>query len=215
MTPYYDRRDAGRQLADELPKNPILRANPNDLVVLGIPRGGVVVADEIAKALHAPLDVFITRKIGAPFNPELAVGAVASGGVTILDEQLIRELRISHSVVYRERDRQLREIERRMSLFRGQKPPPEVKDKVVIVADDGIATGATTHATLQALRQLGPSRLVLAVPVAPPQVMPMLRAEADEVVVLDTPDPFIAVGNFYEDFTQVGDDEVVEILQCA
>lgn len=208
MTRFANRRDAGQRLAAKL------RAYQNraDVIVLGIPRGGMVVAAEIARALHVPLDVFIARKIGAPHNEELAIGAMAGDGTVFLDELLIRELRLPEALVQRAQEIQKQEIERRAKLYRGDRPPLQLQDKTVIVTDDGVATGATTIATLRALRQHKPARLLLAVPVAPRQVLPLLRAECDTVIVLDTPEPFVAVGYFYADFEQVTDAEVTDIL---
>lgn len=208
MTRFRDRREAGQQLARKL------RAYQDcaDAVVLGIPRGGIVVAAEIAHALHAPLDVFIAHKIGAPFNEELAIGAIAGDGTVFLDKALIQELHLPEDRVRQARETQLREIERRAKLYRRDRAPLQLQNKIVIVADDGVATGATTMATLRALRRQDPARLVLAVPVAPRQVMPLLHAECDEVIVLDAPDPFVAVGYFYEDFEQVTDEQVIAFL---
>lgn len=205
---FRNRRDAGRQLAARLAR----LEGRGDVLVLGIPRGGILVADEIAQALGAPLDVFITRKIGAPFNPELAIGAVASDGTVFLDRALIYELGISDKWLAHARASQMREIQRRLHVYRGAKPAPVIKDQTVVLTDDGIATGATVIAALRALGASEPSRLVLAIPVAPPQVVPALDAEADELVILHTPEPFRAVGYFYEDFEQVTDEEVVQIL---
>lgn len=220
MTKFRNRREAGRQLAARLMKGSGLGAPSGgnlrtDLFVLGIPRGGVVVAVEVARALHAPLDVFITRKIGAPHNPELAIGAVTSDGAVFLDRSLIQHLHIPQNLVDRERDEQQREIQRRLEMFRRDKPPLDLTGKIVILVDDGIATGATTFAALRALKNQQPSRVILAVPVAPRQVIAQLRDECDELVILDSPDPFVAVGYFYEDFEQVSDDEVVELLGTA
>jgi putative phosphoribosyl transferase len=211
MILFHDRRDAGRQLATRL-ENLKGRA---DVVVLGIPRGGVVVADEIARALEAPLDVFVTHKIGAPFNPELAVGAVASDGTTFLDQVLIKELGLSLGTVEREKERQVREIQRRAELYRRGQPPYELTNKTVILADDGVATGSTTLAALRALANHHPAKRILAVPVAPLITTQVLLRESDELIVLDTPEPFLAVGRFYEEFDQVGDVEVVDILSAA
>lgn len=208
MEKFLDRRDAGRQLAERLTHY----EGRTDAIVLGIPRGGVVVADEIALALGSPLDVFITRKIGAPFNHELAIGAVASDGTVLLDQGLIHQLHIPQILVGLERSNQLREIQRRLDMYRRGKPPLALKNKIVILADDGIATGATVVVAVRALRKGTPQRVVVAVPVAPAQVVPQLQAECDELVLLDSPDPFVAVGNFFEDFSQVTDAEVVEIL---
>lgn len=211
MILFHDRRDAGRQLAVRLE---YLKGRA-DVIVLGIPRGGVVVADEIARALEAPLDVFVTHKIGAPFNPELAVGAVASDGTTFLDQVLIKELGISSATVEREKERQVREIQRRAELYRRGQPPYGLTDKTVILADDGVATGSTTLAALRALANHHPLKRILAVPVAPLITTRILARESDELIVLDTPEPFLAVGRFYEEFEQVSDAEVVDILSAS
>lgn len=208
MKKFHDRRAAGKQLASRLAEY----AGHADVIVLGIPRGGVVVADEIARALRVPLDVMITRKLGAPGNPELAVGAVAGDGTVLVDRQMIADLHISERELEQERARQLGEIERRTEMYRGDKPPLNLVNKTVILIDDGIATGATVIAALRALRVKRPRRVVLAVPVAPGAVVPQLRAECSQLVLLASPEPFIAVGNFYENFAQVTDDEVLEIL---
>ncbi len=207
MRRFVNRRDAGKRLAAKL------RAYHKraDVLVLGIPRGGIVVAAEIARALDAPLDVFIARKIGAPCNEELAIGALAQDGAVFLDDALIDELHLSDRQVQDARAAQQKEIERRLKLYRGARPPLNVQNKIVIVADDGVATGATTIAALRALRQRQPTRLILAIPVAPRQVAPLLRAECDELIILDTPEPFNAVGYFYEDFEQVTDNEVIAL----
>lgn len=208
MTRFRDRREAGQQLARKL------RAYQDcaDAVVLGIPRGGIVVAAEIAFALRTSLDVFIAHKIGAPFNEELAIGAIAGDGTVFLDNALIRELHLPEDRVRQARETQLREIERRANLYRRDRASLQLQDKIVIVADDGVATGATTMATLRALRRQNPARLMLAVPVAPRQVVPLLRAECDELIVLEAPEPFVAVGYFYEDFEQVTDEQVIAYL---
>src|SRR5581483_2460944 len=190
MEKFLDRREAGQRLAEKL----IALKGQSAVIVLGIPRGGIVVADEIAQALDAPLDVFITRKIGAPFNHELALGAVASDGTVFLDQALIHQLHIPRILVEHERKKQLREIARRVSLYRGSRAPLIVENKIVILVDDGIATGSTTIAALRALRKQNPQRIILAVPVAPRPSLPILRAECDELVILDSPEPFVAVG---------------------
>jgi putative phosphoribosyl transferase len=211
MILFHDRRDAGQQVAERLGH----LAGRSDVVVLGIPRGGIVVADEIARALGAPLDVFVTHKIGAPFNPELAVGAVASDGTTFLDQPLIEELGLAQNTVEREKDRQVREIQRRAELYRRGQPAYELADKTVVLADDGVATGSTTIAALRALAKRRPTRRILAVPVAPSMTLQLLERETDELIVLASPEPFLAVGRFYEEFEQVGDEEVIEILTAA
>jgi predicted phosphoribosyltransferase len=211
MILFQDRRDAGRQLAARLEQ---FKARA-DVVVLGIPRGGIVVADEIARELEMPLDVFITRKIGAPFNPELALGAVASDGTTFIDNFLVEQLGIPFREVEREKELQMREIQRRAELYRRGQLPYELGAQVVILADDGVATGSTTVVGLRALARHQPARRILAVPVAPARVAENLARECDELVVLATPEPFQAVGRFYENFEQTTDDEVVEILAEA
>lgn len=211
MILFHDRRDAGEQVARRLEH---LKGR-RDVVVLGIPRGGIVVADEIARALGVPLDVFVTHKIGAPFNPELAVGAVASDGTTFLDRPLIEELGLSASAVEHEKERQVREIKRRAELYRRGQPAYELAGKTVVIADDGVATGSTTVVALRALANRKPARRILAVPVAPMQTLQVLLRESDELTVLAAPEPFLAVGRFYEEFEQVSDDQVIEILSAA
>lgn len=211
MICFTDRRDAGKRLAAKLTH---YKNNPS-ANVLGIPRGGVVVAQEIARALDVPLDVFITRKLGAPMNAELAIGAAASDGAVLLDQQLIQQLHISPKFIEHERAKQMREMQRRLEMYRRGKPPLGLQNKIVILVDDGIATGATVFAALRALKNQNPTRVILAVPVAPRQVLPQLRAACDELELLDAPEPFVAVGYFYQDFEQVADEEVVRILSEA
>ena len=205
---FRDRRDAGQQLATRLA---FLKDQPN-VIVLGIPRGGVVVAAEVARALHAPLDIFLAHKIGAPFNPELAIGAVTSNGEVLLDDVLIRQLRLSQKEIAREVEQQRAEIARRLGTFRQVRPPLDVKNKTVVLIDDGVATGSTVLASLRALRQQNPGRLILAIPVGPAETMQQLACECDQLIVLDTPEPFYAVGRFYMRFDQTLDAEVVALL---
>ncbi len=208
---FQDRRDAGRQLAERLA---FLKDEPN-VIVLGIPRGGVVVAAEIARALAAPLDVFLAHKLAAPFNPELAIGALTSDDQVLLDEGLVSELRLSEKEIAQEVEHQRKEIARRLNLFRKARPPLDVNAKTVVLADDGVATGSTTLAALRALRRHQPARLILAIPVGPPDTVARLARECDEVVALATPEPFWAVGRFYLHFDQTEDAEVIALLRSA
>lgn len=211
MTLFDDRRAAGRQLGERLSD---LR-DRRDALVVGIPRGGVVVADEVARVLGLPLDVLVTHKIGAPFNPELALGAVASDGTVYLDQDLIDQLHIPHALIEHAQQRQLREIHRRAELYRQGQPPLPLRDRTVILVDDGVATGSTTIAALRAIKKQGAAARILAAPVAPAPVVTLLRQESDRVVLIDTPDPFFAVGYFYLNFEQTTDEQVIEILRAA
>jgi putative phosphoribosyl transferase len=208
MMRFRDRREAGQLLAEELD----FLKDKEEVVVLGIPRGGVVVAYEVAQAIGAPLDVYITRKIGAPHNPELAIGAVASDGRTVLDHDLVRQLGVPNDYVEEETERQRREIERRAREYRGDRPPLDLAGKTVVVVDDGVATGATTMATLRALQKQEPKELILAIPVGPPNTVKQLGEEADRVICLSTPRLFWAVGAFYAVFDQTQDEEVKRLL---
>ena len=201
-----DRLDAGERLAEALKEH----AGP-DAVILGIPRGGVIVAEVVAHTLGAPLDVVVPRKVGAPGNPELGLGAVAPG-VRVLDPWLIERLGVDEGYLEREIASEEREIERRLHAYRAGRPPVDVEGKMAVVVDDGVATGGTAVAALRWARAQGAERVVLAVPVAPPQTMARLREEADEVVALATPEPFFAVGEWYRVFDQTSDDEVVTAL---
>lgn len=202
---FRERRDAGRRLAEAL-----AHVRDRRPLVLAVPRGGVVVGREVADYLAAPLEVVVPRKLRAPFNPELAIGAVAEGGAVFVDEDTARG--VGGDYLETEIAAQRREIERRVQVYRGGRPLPNLAGHTAIVVDDGIATGATLVAALRAARALGPERLVAAVPVAPPEGVARLAREADEVVCLFAPEMFYAVGQFYEDFTQVEDDEVVALL---
>ncbi len=205
---FQDRREAGRQLAVALAAYRDRRP-----FVLAIPRGGVIVGYEVAKALGAPLDVVVPRKLRAPFNPELAVGAVAHDGSVYLDSPLVSHLDVTEEYVREETARQLEEIRRRMQIYRGDRPPAVLEGTTSIVVDDGIATGSTMIAALRATRAARPAHLVAAIPVAPAEGVAMLRREADDVVCLYTPPMFYAVGQFYVDFAQTDDAEVVELLR--
>jgi putative phosphoribosyl transferase len=205
---FEDRADAGRRLAEALKTY----AGRSDLIVLALPRGGVPVAYEVARALNAPLDLLIVRKLGTPGNPELAMGAIASGGASVLNREVVSMYRISDETIEQAAAKERRELERRERLYRGDRPYPELENRCIIVVDDGIATGATMRAGLAALRQKNPACIVVAVPLAPPDTLERLRTEVDEVVCLTTPEPFFAVGQGYRDFSQTSDDEVREIL---
>jgi len=183
-------------------------------MVLGLPRGGVPVAAEVARALGAPLDVFLVRKLGLPGQEELAMGAIASGGARVLNDEVVNALRLPESVLEQVTERERAELERRDRAFRGDRPPPDVRGRVAIVVDDGLATGSTMRAAIAALRTLEPARIVVAVPAAPPATCEELRAEVDDLVVLLTPHPFHAVGLWYEDFTPTSDQEVRAILRA-
>ena len=209
---FTNREDAGRQLAVRLGR---LKADPGaGVVVLGLPRGGVVVAAQIATALAAPLDVLVVRKLGAPAQPELAIGAVTDGEhpQRILNQRVIASLRVAPEYLEQEAARQLEEVKRRQSLYRGDKPPVSLLGRTVVVVDDGIATGATVRAGIRALRRAPLARIVLAVPVAPPVTVEVLKDEVDELVCLETPLVFPAVGSFYLDFRQTTDAEVIALL---
>ena len=183
--------------------------------MLALPRGGVPVAFEIADALHVPLEVFVVRKIGVPGQEELAMGALASGGVRVLDEELIRMLRVSADDVQRVIGWEEAELERRERQYRGARPFPDLHGKTVILVDDGLATGATMRAAVLALRKEGPASVVVAVPVAAPETCKAFQTIADEIVCAETPEPFIAVGLWYEDFSQTTDEEVHDLLEHA
>ncbi|MDQ3965141.1 MAG: phosphoribosyltransferase [Actinomycetota bacterium] len=209
-TPFKDREDAGRQLAKRL--LPYRDENP---IVLALPRGGVPVGYEIARALKAPLDVFIARKLGAPGRRELGIGAVAQGGVRVLNEDTIRALGIPEEYIEQVAAEETAEIERRLRLLRGDRPEPEVRRRTVILVDDGIATGVTAWAAIRALRRRVPRRLVLAVPVCAPQTAEAIRPEVDDLVCLKAPYNLMAIGFWYRDFEQVSDEEVIELLEDA
>ncbi|MEA2724903.1 MAG: putative phosphoribosyl transferase [Gemmatimonadales bacterium] len=205
---FRDRAEAGRLLAARLGKY----AGKPDVIVLALPRGGVPVAYEVAKALQAPMDVFIVRKLGVPGQEELAMGAVASGGARVLNEQVVNGLGIPDYVIDAVVKWETEEIKRREQLYRGNRPPPAVRGKTVILVDDGLATGSTMLAAVRALREQGPARIVMAVPVASPDTCELLKAYVDEVVCAVTPEPFYAVGLWYSDFSQTSDEEVRELL---
>jgi len=208
---FADRRDAGRVLAGLLTKY----ANRDDVLVLALPRGGVPVAFEVAHALRAPLDVFIVRKLGVPGQDELAMGAIATGGVRVLNEDVVGALGLSAKVIDAVAAREEKELERREHIYRGARTPPEVRERTVILVDDGLATGSTMRAAVAALRKQRPARIVVAVPVAAPETCEEFKTEVDETVCAATPRMFNGVGRWYEDFSQTSDGEVHELLAQA
>lgn len=208
MVYFSDRKDAGKQLASALTDFSFKEG-----MVLAIPRGGVVVGYEIASALNFKLDVIVPRKIGTPDNPELAIGAVTEDGTMILDDSLIMYLGVSNDYIYQESERQKQEIRRRQNFYRQGVSEPEIKDKNVIVVDDGIATGYTMKAALASVRNRGAATLTVAIPVGPPSTIKELKHQADNIVCLYTPEYFQAIGQFYSDFSQTTDKEVIELLK--
>ena len=208
---FQNRTHAGQLLAQRLASY----AGQPDLLVLALPRGGVPVAYEIARALHAPLDVWVVRKLGAPQQPELAIGAVAPGGIEILDTSLIARLGIPTEELQQIAARERAELDRRLAAYRGNRPPIEVRGKTILLVDDGLATGASMRAAIASLRPLQPARIVVAVPVSDPGVCQRLASLADEVVCLHTPLRLEAVGQWYEDFSQTSDEEVYDLLSGA
>ena len=205
---FRDRHEAGQRLADKL----VAYAKRPDVLVLALPRGGVPVAYEVARSLQAPLDVFLVRKLGVPGYEELAMGAVATGGVRVLNDEIVNGLRIPDDVVDAVTAWQQQELARREQLYRGDRPAPDVRGRTVILVDDGLATGATMLAAVKALRQQQPARIVVAVPTASPETCEQLRAEVDDIICAITPEPFHAVGLWYEDFSQTKDEEVRDLL---
>jgi putative phosphoribosyl transferase len=206
---YRDRTHAGRELASKL----LEYAGTPDVIVLALPRGGVPVAFEVAKALRAPLDVFIVRKLGVPGHDEYAMGAIATGGVRVLDDRVVRAARVTRAELDAVTAAEQRELERRERQYRGDRSPPEVAGRTVILVDDGLATGSTMRAAVEALRQEGAARVVVAVPIAPPETCDAFREIVDDIVCARTPEPFYAVGLWYEDFSQTTDDEVRQLLE--
>jgi putative phosphoribosyl transferase len=203
--PFVDRDDAGRRLAAELP-------GLDRPFVLGLPRGGVPVAAAVARALGAPLDVFVARKLGVPAQPELAMGAVASGGVRILNDDVLRRGHVSATVLAEVTARERAAVESRERAYRGDRPPPDLGGRDVVLVDDGLATGATMQAAVAAVRALGPKRVVVAVPVAPSEVLTAFARDGLETACVHAPDDFVSVGSWYRDFGQVTDEEVIRLI---
>jgi predicted phosphoribosyltransferase len=210
MILFNDRVEAGKKLASEL-----IDLTGTNSLVLAIPRGGVVVGYEVAHALSVPLDVIIPRKIGALHNPELAIGAVTEDGTIILDDKLVQYLEVPETYIKQESEKQCSEINRRLKLYRRDTPYPNLKNRNAILVDDGIATGSTIRAALASVRKKGAKTIVIAVPVAPPSTLKIMRKEADRVVCLRTPEPFHAIGEFYRVFNQTSDEEVVMLLKLS
>ncbi|MGE5641400.1 MAG: phosphoribosyltransferase [Byssovorax cruenta] len=211
MKRFLDRREAGKELAQLLLK---FKEQP-DGIVLALPRGGVPVGYEVTLALNVPLDVFVVRKLGLPGQEELAIGAIASGGIRILNETIIHALKIDQTVIDRVTQEETQELKRREIQYRGNRPPPELENRTIILIDDGLATGASMLAAVHALRRQRPKKIIIAVPAAAPQAINLLRPEADEIVFVIAPDPFEGVGKWYEDFAQTTDDEVRSLLDDA
>jgi predicted phosphoribosyltransferase len=208
---FEDRADAGRKLARQL----AAYADRAGVLVLALPRGGVPVGFEVAKALRVPLDVFLVRKLGVPGHEELAMGALASGGVRVINKDVVRGLGIPEEILDEVAAEEGQELRRREHTYRGDRSPPDVKGRTVILVDDGLATGSTMRAAVAALRRLGPARIIVAVPVGAPDTCAELAEEADEAVCALTPEPFLAVGMWYEDFRQTTDEEVRDLLDRA
>ena len=208
---FANRAEAGRELAGSLKKY----ADREDVIVLGAPRGGVPVAFEVATRLGVPLDIFVLRKLGVPGHEELAFGAIASGDVRILNRETIEALGLTGLDIERVTRREKMELERRETTYRGGRPPLDVRGLIVILVDDGIATGSSMRAAIRALRQMNPAVLIVATPVAPRATCNRLRSEVDELVCLEMPEPFYGVGQFYDDFSEVSDEEVTDLLNSA
>jgi putative phosphoribosyl transferase len=208
MERFLNRREAGKELAQKLSKD----ADRSDVIVLALPRGGVPVGYEVALALKAPLDVFLVRKLGLPGREELAIGAIASGGVQILNQDIVQGLDIDASTIGSILERELQELKRREEIYRGSRPAPEIKDRTVIVVDDGLATGASMRAAVTGLRAQSPAQIVVAIPTAAPQAIELLKPKVDEIVSVISPDPFEGVGKWYDDFSQTTDEEVRSLL---
>lgn len=211
MTPFKNRRDAGRKLAQML--SAYMRGQ--NILILALPRGGVPVAYEVALALSVPLDILIVRKVGLPGQEELAIGAIASGGIRVLNRDIIRMLSVPEEVVNFVVKREIEELQRQERIFRGDRPPPEVHELTVLLIDDGLATGASMRAAVAGVRTRHPARIVVAVPVAAFETCDALRSEVDEVVCVMTPEPFYGVSRWYDDFSQVSDEEVRALLEEA
>jgi putative phosphoribosyl transferase len=208
---FKDRADAGRRLAEELSGY----SGRTDVIVLGLPRGGVPVAFEVAKGLKAPLDIFLVRKLGAPGQKELAMGAIAPGRVRVLNRDVVQALNISDEIIEAIAAEEQQELERRERAYRGDRPKPDVRGRTLILVDDGLATGASMRAAVIALRGQEPAGIIVAVPTAAPETCEALKDEVDEIVCVLTPQPFLGIGASYEEFSQMTDEEVCELLEQA
>jgi putative phosphoribosyl transferase len=211
LLPLQNRKQAGQLLGHALQHY----AGRNDIIVLALPRGGVPVAFEVASALRAPLDLMLVRKLGTPGQEELAMGAITQGGVRVMNPDVVDVLRVSEDVIAAVERRERKELERRQRVYRGNRPPSDLRAKCVMLIDDGLATGATMRSAVQAVRAQKPSQIVIAVPIAPENTVDLLRDEADEVVCLATPEPFVAIGRWYLEFPQTSDAEVKALLERA
>lgn len=207
---FKDRYDAGRKLAAEL-----IKYKDENPVIVALPRGGVIIGFEIAKLLKAPLDVIVARKIGAPFYPELGIGAIAPNGIKILDKNLIKSLNVSERALEKIIEQETIEMKRRSELYREDATLSDLAGKIVIVVDDGLATGVTARASIMSIKEMLPKKIVLAVPVSPPDTAKEFRKEVDQFICLHEPQEFYAVGAFYEDFRQISDEEVILLLKKA
>ena len=208
MERFLNRHEAGKELAQKVSEY----VNHSDVIVLALPRGGVPVAYEVALALHAPLDIYLVRKLGLPGREELAIGAIASGGVQILNEDIVRALGLDPNTISSVVEQELQELKRREASYRENRPAPEVKDSIVMLVDDGLATGASMRAAVTGLRAQSPARIIVAVPAAAPQAIELLKPKVDEIVSVISPDPFEGVGKWYDDFSQTTDEEVQSLL---
>ncbi|MGV2829242.1 phosphoribosyltransferase [Myxosarcina sp. GI1(2024)] len=208
---FRDRTDAGRQLAKKL----MVYADHNDILVLGLPRGGVAVAFEVAQALNAPLDVLLVRKLGVPGNEELAMGAIASGGIQIINDELVARLNLNQQAIARVVASEEKELLRRERVYRANRPPLAVNERTVILVDDGLATGATMNAAVTAIKQQNPKQVIAAVAVAAPETCDKTLIKADRIICVKTPKPFFAVGLWYRNFPPTTDEEIVELLERA
>ncbi|MBI4455318.1 MAG: phosphoribosyltransferase [Acidobacteria bacterium] len=208
---FRNRTEAGQLLAEKL----TAYANRSDVLVLALPRGGLPVALEVARALHAPLDVFLVRKLGVPGHEELAMGAIATGGMRVINEDVVGYLRIPERVIDSVAAKELQELQRRERVYRGNRPFPAIHGWKIILVDDGLATGSTMRAAVAALRKQQPDRTIVAVPVAPLSIYREFQQEVDEIVCIFTPEPFDGVGRWYQDFAQMADDEVRDLLERA